>query len=169
MSAAGATPGPGALLPHGPPARWIDEVIARTGGELVCRGRIPAASPFARGGIAPALAGIELAAQAAAVLEALERAGAETGAGAGSGAGAMPRRGYLVRVRDAALATAGIPAEAPLIARVRRIGGLPPLAFYEVEVRREDGGEAAEVCRGTLATWLAEEDGAGPGDAGQAL
>ncbi len=159
MSAADAAPGPGALLPHGPPARWIDEVLTHAPGELTCRGRIPAASPFARGGTAPALAGLELAAQAAAVLEALERAGAGTGAGAG------PRRGYLVRVRDAALASAGIPAEAPLLVRVRRTGGLPPLALYEVEVRREEGGEAAEVCRGTLGTWLAAEDGAGPGDA----
>jgi predicted hotdog family 3-hydroxylacyl-ACP dehydratase len=155
-----APPGPGALLPHGPPARWIDEVLARGEGELVCRGRIPAASPFARGGTAPALAGLELAAQAAAVLEALDRAGA--------GGAAEPRRGYLVRVREAALAAAGIPAGAPLVVRVRRTGGLPPLAVYEVEVHREEGGEGAEICRGTLGTWLAEEDGVNAGSAGSA-
>lgn len=150
-------PRPAGLLPHGPPARWVDEVLERAEGELVCRGRIPRESPFVRGGSAPATAGLELAAQAAAVLEALERSE--------SGGGTLPRLGYLVRVREATLAERGIPAGAPVIARVRRSGGIPPLALYEVEVRLEtpDPAAGAEVCRGSLGTWAVED---GDGDAG---
>lgn len=149
---------PAELLPHGPPARWIDEVLERAAGELTCRGRIPAASPFARGGLAPAIAGLELAAQAAAVVEALERADAGEVSG--------PRRGYLVRVREASLAAAGIPAEAPLLVRVRRSGGLPPLALYEFEVRHHEPGDATgdtgvEICRGSLGTWLLDREKGG--------
>lgn len=149
-------PRPADLLPHGPPARWVDEVLERAEGELTCRGHIPAESPFVRGGSAPATAGLELAAQAAAVLEALERTE--------SGGGPPPRLGYLVRVRDASLGETGIPAGAPLIARVRRTGGMPPLALYEVEVRLEAPEPAAgvEICRGSLGTWAVED---GPGDA----
>lgn len=147
---------PAALLPHGGAARWIEAVLERRPGTLVCRGRIPEASPFAAGGTAPALAAIELAAQAAAVLDALERA--EAGEPEG------PRSGYLVRLRSVQLAGEGIAAGEPLTARVERTGTQPPLSLYSAAVHREDG---EEVCRGDLGTWVAEgaAEGAAEGEA----
>lgn len=138
---------PASLLPHGGAARWIEAVLERGPGELTCRGRIPAASPFAAGGTAPALAAIELAAQAAAVLEAMER----TEAGEPEG----PRRGYLVRLRSVRLAAEGIAAGEPLTVRVERTGRQPPLSLFAAAVHRESG---EEVCRGDLGTWAADEE-----------
>lgn len=157
------TPPAELLLPHGPPARFVERIVERSAAALVCRARIPAASPWAAGGNAPATAGLEIAAQAAAWLEALERA-ERTPDGTAEGG---PRVGYLVRVRRASLGAA-IPAGAPVLARVERSAGVPPLAIYRVEVTleaAEEGDEEAEagvgaaalVCRGSLGTYLTDE------------
>lgn len=152
---------PAAALPHDEPARFVESVIERDADGILCRARIPAASPWAGGGAAPATAGLEIAAQAAAWMEALERAEEGRDAERAGEAATARRVGYLVRIRDATLGAA-IPAGAAVIARVRRSGGAPPLAIYEVEVTlaggSEPGGEAAAlVCRATLGTYLTDE------------
>ncbi len=96
---------------------------------VLCEGRIPADNPFAVNGRAPALVAIELAAQAAAVFEALGRQGPAAASG--------PRIGYLVSVRDARFALTELPTGEPLVAEVRSAGSAPPLGLYRVRVERD--------------------------------
>ena len=77
--------------------------------EAICQ--VPASHPLASGGRAPCFLGLELGAQAAAVLEALDRAMA-TGDRA-------PRVGYLVRVREATFLQPDFPVETPLFVTAR--------------------------------------------------
>ena len=64
---------------------------------------------------------------------------------------APPSIGYLVRIRDAVFAAADFAAGAPLLARVDREAGAPPLALYRFEVTL--GG--APIARGGLGTYAA--------------
>ena len=118
------------LIPHRPPMRLVDEVVGEVDGVLTCRGRIPAA--LAVGGLASPLLGVEMGAQAAAVLGALERRPEEDGA---------PEIAYLVSIRNASFEAAGLPAERTLMVRVRSLGGVRPLTTYEIRVSEEDGSE----------------------------
>jgi predicted hotdog family 3-hydroxylacyl-ACP dehydratase len=93
---------------------------------LECVGRIPVDSAFAGGGAAECFVGIELAAQAAAGLEALRRRRHFPAA--------VPEIGYIVGIREARFELAGIPVGQELRAHVRILGGAPPLATYEVHV-----------------------------------
>ena len=56
-----------------------------------------------------------------------------------------------MRVRDAAFATAGFAAGAPLLARVDREAGAPPLALYRFEVTLA----GTPIARGSLGTYAA--------------
>ena len=127
------------LIPHRGPARLVQTILddARTD-VLVCAGRIPADSAFAVGGRAPAVIVLELAAQAAAVQQAL----------AGP-TGAAARPGYLVAVRAAIVRVDEVAANVPLVATVRRTGQAGPLATYDVSVI---GPEGQEILTATLST-----------------
>jgi predicted hotdog family 3-hydroxylacyl-ACP dehydratase len=128
---------PAALLPHAPPARLVERVVSRGADTVVCEAAIPAASPFASDGRAPALVAIEAAAQAAAMLD------AETGTDPGPS-----RSGLLVRLRDVTLSRDELPAGATLVVTVRAAGGTGRLGVFEAEVRLD--GEP--VLAGTLTT-----------------
>lgn len=129
------------LIPHRPPMRLIDEIVGEVDGFLVCRGRIPAA--LALDGAASPLLGLEMGAQAAAVLGALDR---------GAGNDEPPTIGYLVSVRGARFETAELPAERSLTVRVRFVGGVHPLSTYEIRVSERG---AAEPClAATIGTYL---------------
>jgi 3-hydroxymyristoyl/3-hydroxydecanoyl-(acyl carrier protein) dehydratase len=133
-------PAPGVLVPHGPPALLVRTILEASAESAACVVEIPAASPFAIGGRAPAFLGLEAAAQTAAVLEALARSDA-------SG----PRLGYLVGVRDVRFQTPWLPVDHPLRATVRLTGSAPPLAIYEVRV---DTGDEQELVTGTVSTYV---------------
>ena len=131
-------PGPEAaaaapLLPHAFPARLIEAIADHSPERLAARARIPPESPFAEGAIAPALVALELAAQAAAALEAVERAARGEGGGA--------RRGYLVGARDARWAPPLLPVGVALDVRVALDARALPLSHYRFEVcgRRRPG------------------------------
>jgi predicted hotdog family 3-hydroxylacyl-ACP dehydratase len=130
---------PEGLIPHRGPARLVQTILddARTD-VLVCGGRIPADSAFAVGGRAPAVMVLELAAQAAAVQQAL----------AGP-TGAAARPGYLVAVRAAIVRVDDVAANVPLVATVRRTGQAGPLATYDVTV---NGPGGQEILTATLST-----------------
>lgn len=134
---------PAALLPHAPPARLVESVGEHRPDALAVRARIPPGSPFAEGPMAPGLVALELAAQAAATLEALERAARGEPGGA--------RRGYLVGARDARWAPVHLPVDAPLEVRVALEARALPLSHYRFEV----AGHAS----GTVATFLQLGDG----------
>src|SRR6185436_9407878 len=96
-------------------------------------------------GRAPCFLGLDLGAQAAAALEALQRQGA-----AGK---ARARIGNLVRVRSASFARADVPADTPVGVTARLTGSAPPLAMYEIAVTLA----GVEVLRATLSTYLTDE------------
>lgn len=129
MTVPAGFPDPAQLIPHRGPMLLVARVLDRRPDGVSCEGRIPADNPFARGGRVPALVAIELAAQTAAVFEALGRRESDSAAG--------PRIGYLVSVRAAHFAVQELPVGAPLVAHVRGAGSAPPLALYEVRVEQE--------------------------------
>jgi predicted hotdog family 3-hydroxylacyl-ACP dehydratase len=131
-------PLPGGLIAHRGAALMVETIVEAGPDHAVCRGRVGAGSAFATSGRVPAVVAIELAAQAAAVQQALAARGGEA-----------PRPGYLVGVRDASLRADVVPADAPLLAAVRRVARAGPLATYAVSVRGPDG---AEILTATLST-----------------
>lgn len=128
------------LLPHAGTARLLTEVLRSGPGFIEATGRVPAAHPLVAGGRAPCFLGLELGAQAAAALEALERIAA-------SGDRA-PHVGYLVRVREAAFSSPDLPVDTPLHVNALLSGAAPPLAIYRIAV--SVGG--VESLRATLST-----------------
>jgi len=133
-------PGP-ELLPHSGTARLLT-AVARSGRdfiEAICQ--VPAAHPLVTSGRAPGFLGLELGAQAAAALEAIDRRGA-------SGDSA-PRIGYLVRVREAVFLMPDLPIETPLVVTAHLEGAAPPLAVYRITV----GAGGVEFLRATLSTY----------------
>jgi len=132
-----------ALLPHRPPMRLVDSIVREMVDGLVCTASVPHGCALARHGVAPALAGVEAAAQTAAVWEALRRRR--------RGAGGAPRIGYLVALRDVVFFAEHIPVGAPMLTAVRLEAAAPPLTHYRVETCV--GGKV--LLRGTIATYLA--------------
>ncbi len=126
-------------LPHAPPARLVVRVLERGETSLVCEGRVPRDSPYVRGTSCPAFLGLELAAQAAALLE------RPTDAAAG-----VTRTGYLVRVRSTSFRRPEFSLDALLLAQVRRVTASGALIAYAVTVRDELG----ELLSGDLSTWV---------------
>lgn len=130
------------LLPHRPPMRFVEGIEAVTDGGVVCAVRLPDRGALTERGSAPALVALEMAAQSAAVFEALLRFRETGGAGA--------RVGYLVGARDVRFASARVPAGETLFAAVRLSATAPPLCTYDFDVIRGRGRVAA----GTMSTWL---------------
>ncbi len=128
------------LLPHTGTARLLTHVLRSGPGIIEATGRVPAAHPLVADGRAPCFLGLELGAQAAAALEALERAAA--------GGDRGPYVGYLVRVREAALSSPSLPVDTPLHVKALLTGAAPPLAIYRIGV--SVGG--VESLRATLST-----------------
>jgi len=135
---------PDRLLPHGPPACFIEAIRSVSGDGVVCTARVPGTHPLSAGGPAPALVAIEMAAQAAGVFEA--RRHARTAVGREPG----PRLGYLVGARGVRFARGTIAKEAACAASIRLVGVAGPLTSYDFEVRC--GGEP--FAAGRVSTWL---------------
>ena len=128
------------LLPHAPPARLVHGVLEISAAGIVCAAEVPPSHPLAAAGRVPALLGIEAAAQAAAVLEALARREEDPG----------PRIGYLVGVREARFAVPSLPTGRPFRVSASLQGSAPPLSIYEIAVD--------EAVTGTVSTFLATRD-----------
>jgi predicted hotdog family 3-hydroxylacyl-ACP dehydratase len=125
------------LLPHAPPALLVRSVLTASTEEIACAAEIPADHPLTADGFAPACLGIEAAAQAAAVLEALARREDDPG----------PRVGYLVGIREARFAAPFLATGQAFRVTARLIGSAPPLSIYEITA---GGGVSA-----TISTFLA--------------
>jgi predicted hotdog family 3-hydroxylacyl-ACP dehydratase len=134
------------LLPHRPPMRFVEAIEAETDGGVVCAVSVPTLCGFTERGSAPALVALEMAAQAAAVSEALHRFHGEDGGGA--------RIGYLVGARNVRFARARVPAGVTIFAAVRLAAIAPPLSIYDFEVEDATG----VVASGTLSAWLTARD-----------
>jgi 3-hydroxymyristoyl/3-hydroxydecanoyl-(acyl carrier protein) dehydratase len=143
-----AAPPAAQLLPHQPPARFVEKVLAERSGGLTVATKIPPESPFLAQGAAPALLGLEFAAQAAAAFEALRRR-REIGDGA-------PRIGYFVGARNVALFGRSIPAEEFHRTIVQLTASAAPLSVYDATVVVGD----AVVLKGSISTHLTTATGA---------
>lgn len=129
------------LLPHAPPARLVRAVIEAAADAIVCAAEVPLDHPLVADGRFPAFLGVEAAAQAAAVLEALGRKDGPPG----------PRIGYLVGIREARFARPFLPAGRPFEVTARLQGGAFPLSIYEVT--------AAGAVEGAISTYIVTRDG----------
>lgn len=139
------------LIPHRPPILMVEEVVEAGDGELVCRGTVPP-SP-GTGNASPFLA-LEMAAQTAAVMAALEEHGAAADGRPAEGAVSGDEApGFLAAVRDARFLQPEIPGGRPLLAAVRRTRRMPPFAMYAVRIATEDGSE--DLITATLTTYRA--------------
>jgi predicted hotdog family 3-hydroxylacyl-ACP dehydratase len=118
-------------------------VVEASPERVVCIAVIPPNHPLVRGGRAPALLGLEAAAQAAAALEALSRQGKASGE-------AGPRLGYLVGVREAVFHAPDLPVAEPLSVTVEAAGSAPPLAVYTARIEQE----GTVLVTGTFSTYL---------------
>lgn len=121
MTPAGEVP---LRLPHAGAMRWLGAHGRREGDALRCPVALRADGPFARDGAAPASLSVELIAQAAAALLALDGDG-------------PPRRGHLLAVRALSLHTPSLPLGDALAVRVRATAG-GALASVRGEVLRGD-------------------------------
>lgn len=130
------------LLPHGPPARLVREVLSVSEEEIVCAAEIPSSHPLVEGNRAPAFAGIEAAAQAAAILEALNQRREAP----------EPRIGYLVGVREARFTAPFLKSGRPMRVAARLQGGAFPLSIYEIAVGHPD----REIVAGSISTFLTD-------------
>lgn len=130
MPAAEERPPVGTLVPHRGPALLIGSVVALGEDRLECLGRIPLDSAFASGGVVECFVGLELAAQAAAVLEVLRRRRDVEDA--------LPEIGYIVGIREARFERAALPVDRELRAQVRLLGGAGSLARHEVQLFHEE-------------------------------
>lgn len=139
--AAGDFPDPAALVPHAPPALFLRSIVEVDPEGIVCAVEIPSRHPLAEGGRIPSFAGLEAAAQAAALLEALGR----------KGEGGGPRIGYLVGIRDARFHAPFLPTDRPLRAEARLHGSVPPLSMYRVSIQ----GAGGEIAAGMISTYIA--------------
>ena len=150
----GAWPPVASLLPHRGRAILVEDVVALLDDGIECRGRIPPDAALAREGRVPSFVALELAAQAAAVLEALRRREP-------AGAAASPRTGYLVSLRGVVMERPEIPVGAPLSVSLKSSGQAGGLGLYEAVVACE-----GLVCvRGVVGTFSPP---AAPADARQA-
>jgi 3-hydroxymyristoyl/3-hydroxydecanoyl-(acyl carrier protein) dehydratase len=129
------------LLPHTHPARLVRGVIEASEDAIVCAAEVPLDHPLVVDGRFPAFLGVEAAAQAAAVLEALARRDQEPG----------PRIGYLVGIRDARFASPALPAGRSFEVTARLQGGAFPLSIYEVT--------AAGAVTGVISTYISIRGG----------
>jgi len=117
-------------VPHRGRAILVEDVVALLEDGIECRGRIPADAALACDGRVPSFVALELAAQAAAVLEALRRRGPAE-------ATASPRTGYLVSLRGVVMERPEIPVGTPLSVSLKSSGQAGGLGLYEVVVACE--------------------------------
>ena len=138
---ASAVPPPETLIPHSAPALLVRSVSETSPQGIVCLAAIPEDHPLAEDGRVPCFLGLEAAAQAAAVLEALERSADEAG----------PRMGYLVGIRDARLRAPHLSTGRTFRVTARLHGSAPPLSMYQVTLE----GASGELLAGTISTYIA--------------
>lgn len=128
-------------LPHSGVARFVEGIVESSHDRVVCRARVSKESPFAIDGRVPTFVGLDIAAQAAAVL----------GAASASTAVESPavRIGYLVGVRNLRLARGTFPAGEELTVTAHREVSNPPLLV----VRSSLTWNGRELLSGTLSTY----------------
>lgn len=143
-------PQPHELVPQEPPALLLKELIEYGAGFAVAIAGVPRASGFAHAGRYALLAAVEMAAQCAAALEALERRQ--------RGDTEVKRRGLLVGARDIRFLPFETSCQQSLRIRVQLLSRSMPLSNY----RFGAGAAATELVQGTFSTYLLDPGVEGP-------
>ena len=147
MAVNSAWPGVETLVPHRGMARFISRVVSASETSIKAVGLIPAGHPLVTGGVAPACLALELAAQAAAALEAIHRLAASPAD--------PPKAGSLVRIREARFDRVSLPVDTPIEITADLIGSAPPLAIYAIRATLE----RTPLVRGTISTFAGPAGG----------
>lgn len=131
------------LLPHRPPIAMLLRVTSLEGDTLECEARVDETSAFVERGKVPGVTAIEMAAQACAALETLQRRQ--------RGESGEARQGYLVGARG--VMTCGS-FSAGLVCRVQvtRDALAPPLALFRFDVSAKSDG--ASIASGMLSAYI---------------
>ena len=111
---------------------------------IACSGAVEPGSPFVHDGLCPAYVGIEMAAQAAALL------GAEPGLFDGGTEYDASLQGYLVRVRQAEFQQSHFAADTEIRVEVMPDGGTAPLRRYRCVLAIDDD----VILRGSFSVYL---------------
>jgi predicted hotdog family 3-hydroxylacyl-ACP dehydratase len=136
------------MLPHREPFLFIRSVRDFLGDRIVCRGMVKKGHYLTRGEEAPLVLGIEMGAQAAGVLAALQHRRTES-------TESPPRVGYLVGIRQARFHAKALPVGCALRVEATAQGTSGPLATFGVLVRVE--GSEDPLVEAKIITWAAEE------------
>lgn len=138
------------LIPHRASFRLVEEIAEEIEDGVICLGRFSPDHPYVGPGGAPQILGLELAAQAAGVHQAMQRR--RTSEGDDSGEARRPAIGYLASIRRAHFEAHTLPVDRTLRAVVRREGGAGALVLYKVQVFDDtDGSECMSAVLGTYA------------------
>lgn len=139
-----SAPPASAVVPHTGVARMVRDVVSVDTASIVATATVDPAHPLVVAGEAPAYLGIEIGAQAAAALAAID---------ASAGASTPAVSGRLVRVREAAFARPTLPAGVVLEVTAACTGAHPPLASYLVTVTHA----GLAVVTATISTYTLEQ------------
>ncbi len=131
-------PAAAACLPHRAPMLLVDRLLERREDGGICLGSVGAESPLAQAGLIPAVAAVEVAAQAMGWLEA-----------AAHPLDGPPRQGYLVAISDARFLVASFPPDSSLRTEVKRTQWVSPMCRAEARISIADH----EIATATLTTW----------------
>lgn len=130
------------LVPHAGAMCLLDRVVSWDAATITCESasHVRPGHPLARDGVLPAVAAIEYAAQAMAAHAVLQARAQASGAAAGAADPlADPRPGFLVSVRDVALAVPRLDdLPAPLRVTATRVAVGPGGLLYDFDVRAGD-------------------------------
>jgi len=121
----------------------LTRVLEHSKEAIACIGEIPPGYPIAANAEAPAIIGVELAAQAAGVHEALQRR-------AGSDGTTRQVSGFLVAIRSCRFFVPSLPVGKPLTAEANLVGNAGRLTIYDAAVSREGRREQDVTCRFSL-------------------
>lgn len=136
------------MLPHRDPFLFIRSVRNFLDDRIVCRGMVEKGHYLTRGEEAPLILGIEMGAQAAGVLAALQHRRAES-------TESPPRVGYLVGIRQALFHAKTLPVGCPLRVEATAQGASGALATFGILVSIE--GDEGTLVEARISTWAAEE------------
>ena len=137
--------------------RLVERVLEHDREGIRCAARVQPGTPLSGKAGAPAVVGVEMAAQAAALHQAL--------CIPEEGDGARLRPGYLVGVRDLRMRVARLPPGEELEITLRRRGSAPPLAIYAAQVALS----GTVLVEGTISIYAAtvEDPSSAPATRGQ--
>lgn len=136
------------MLPHRDPFLFIQSVLDFLEDRIICRGMVEKGHYLTRGEEASPILGIEMGAQAAGVLAALQHRHIES-------TESPPRVGYLVGIRQARFHAKALPVGCALRVEAIAQGASGPLATFGILVSIE--GNEDLLVEAKISTWAAGE------------